>query len=122
MTTPKLRSRAHIHINKFISLSLPLDEIWDGIAAIGRRAMVAVRHPSRDRNIRTRLDPALAAKAAIDDREAVLADTEKTLVGLGFKKAQARAAIDTIRPDVLGKESHEVVAAALKATQPPEAK
>ena len=122
MPTPKLRSRVHLNLGHGISISLPLDEIWDGIAAIGRRTMVAVRHPSRDRNVKARLDPALAAKAAVDDREEILARTEETLIGLGFKKPQARAAIDIIRPDVLGKESHEVVAAALRATQPPEAK
>lgn len=117
-----LRSRAHVHINKFVSLSLPLDEIFDALASVGRRALVAVGNPRRGGKFKARVADGVVEQAAIDERERQLREAEKTLVGCGFKKHQARAAIDAIRPDMLGKESYDVVAAALRATNPPAAK
>jgi len=120
MATPKLRSRAHIHINKFISLSLPLDEIFDGVAAIGRRALVALAHPARDRKIPTRIAVEVTDQCAVDERDTQLRTTEQTLVHLGYDKKQARAAVDQIRDQAIGKPSHEVVTMALRACRPPE--
>lgn len=114
-----LRSRAHIHVNRFISLSLPLDEVFEAAATVARRVMFAVRTPRVGKNVKARIADLDMDHFAEDERDRILMDTERTLTGLGFKKAQARAAIDKIRPDMLGKKSHEVVAAALKATQPP---
>ena len=120
MATPKLRSRAHVHINKYISLSLPLDEIFDGVAAIGRRALVALAHPARDRKIPTRVAGEVTDQCALDERDTLLRTTEQTLVHLGYAKKQARAAVDQIRDQATGKPSHEVVTMALRACRPPE--
>jgi len=117
----KLRSRAHVHINRWISLSLPLDEIFDGARAIVRRALVAVAHPASDRNTKARIAADIVARGEIENREKKLAGTEKTLVSLGFKKAEARAAVDAIRPDAAGKDDLALMTAALRVARGPDA-
>lgn len=114
------RSRAHVHINKFISLSLPLDEVFEAVATVGRRVLVAVKHPRVGRNVKARVSEVDMERFDEEERDAILRDTEKTLTGLGYPKKQARAAIAQVRDDALGKKSHEVVAMALRAARPPD--
>lgn len=114
------RSRAHVHINKFISLSLPLDEVFEAVATVGRRVLVAIKHPRVGANVKARVAAADMDRFDEEERDQMLRDTEKMLTGLGYPKKQARATVDQIRDDALGKKSHEVVAMALKAARPPE--
>jgi hypothetical protein len=120
MTERRLRSRAHIHVNKYISLSLPLDEIFDAAREIGRRALAAVAHPgrSRDRLTKARVDDEIVEHAAASERKRKFADAEKALVGLGFKKAEARAALDSMGP-LSDEQPHTIMAAALRASKAP---
>lgn len=120
MTERRLRSRAHVHINRYISLSLPLDEIFDAARAIGRRALSAVANPSRskDRLTKARVDDEIVERAATVERTRKYADAENALVALGFKKAEARAAINSMGP-LSDEEPHTIMAAALKASKAP---
>lgn len=115
-----LRSRAHVQIMKGVSVSLPLDEIFDAVAAIGRRALVAIKHPRATGKVKARIAEAEMDRFAEHERDRILRDTEKTLTGLGYPKKQARAAVDQIRDRSLGKASHEIVAMALRVARPPE--
>jgi hypothetical protein len=98
------RGRAHVHLNRFLSLSIPLDEIVDGTRAVGRAVKRAFAKKPLTR-VAEIVGPAEQAVRASDEAEA-------TLVRMGFSKTQARKAIEKVDERA---DSAEIVKRALRS-------
>jgi len=121
---PRLRGSIHLRVHPMVSLGLNLSDVVD----LARDGLTGVRNALGKTPLAQRIRRKAAEKQRVRIAEKIVGpayepapeddsaheEAESALHALGFKREQARRAVDAVREQTRGQDAKTVVAAALR--------